>query len=116
MRISMSMHLTDHQTPIFESVFIDLQRLEVKLEDDTLPNSGWVSLSINPGVYNILRFRNGLDTLFATGTLPNARVKKIKLVLVLAVNGCVGGGIGGIDADLSQGKAFNKSLSVLNIL
>ena len=46
-----------------------------------MPNSGWVSLSINPGVYNILRFRNGLDTLFATGTLPNARVKKIKLVL-----------------------------------
>ncbi len=76
-----TIYLTDHQTPIFDSVFIDLQRLEVKLEDDTLPNSGWVSLSINPGVYNILRFRNGLDTLFATGTLPNARVKKIKLVL-----------------------------------
>lgn len=76
-----TIYLTDHQTPIFDSVFIDLQRLEVKLEDDTLPNSGWVSLVINPGVYNILRFRNGLDTLFATGTLPNARVKKIKLVL-----------------------------------
>lgn len=76
-----TIYLTDHQTPIFDSVFIDLQRLEVKLEDDTLPNSGWVSLAINPGVYNILRFRNGLDTLFATGTLPNARVKKIKLVL-----------------------------------
>jgi hypothetical protein len=55
--------------------------LEVKLEDDTLPNSGWVNLNINPGVYNILRFRNGLDTLFATGTLPNARVKKVKLIL-----------------------------------
>jgi hypothetical protein len=32
-------------------------------------------------VYNILRFRNGLDTLFATGTLPNARVRKIRLTL-----------------------------------
>ena len=78
---AVTIYLTDHQTPVFDSVFIDIRRLEVKLEDDTLPNGGWVSLSINPGVYNILRFRNGLDTLFATGTLPNARVKKIKLVL-----------------------------------
>jgi Domain of unknown function (DUF4382) len=78
---AVTIYLTDHQTPIFDSVFIDLRRLEVKLEDDTLPNDGWVRLNINPGVYNILRFRNGLDTLFATGTLPNARVKKIKLVL-----------------------------------
>ncbi len=73
--------LTDHQTPVFDSVFIDLQGLQVKLEDDSLPNGGWVNLSIRPGVYNILRFRNGLDTLFSNGTLPNARVKKVKLVL-----------------------------------
>ncbi len=76
-----TIYLTDHQTPIFDSVFIDLQKLEVKLEDDTLPNGGWVNLNIRAGVYNILRFRNGLDTLFATGTLPNARVRKIRLIL-----------------------------------
>jgi len=78
---SVTIYLTDHQTPIFDSVFIDLQKLEVKLEDDTLPNGGWVNLNIHAGVYNILRFRNGLDTLFATGTLPNARIKKVKLTL-----------------------------------
>ena len=78
---TVSIYLTDHQTPIFDSVFIDLQQLEVKLEDDSLPNGGWVSLNIHPGIYNILRFRNGLDTLFATGTLPNARIKKIRLTL-----------------------------------
>lgn len=76
-----TVYLTDHATPIFDSVFIDLQALQVKLEDDSLPHGGWVSLSIHSGIYNILRFRNGLDTLFATGTLPNARIKKIKLVL-----------------------------------
>lgn len=78
---AVSIYLTDHQTPIFDSVFIDIQQLEVKLEDDTLPNDGWVSLNIRPGIYNILRFRNGLDTLFATGTLPNARIKKVRLTL-----------------------------------
>jgi hypothetical protein len=78
---SVTIYLTDDQTPVFDSVFIDIQKLEVKLEDDTLANGGWVSLNINAGVYNILRFRNGLDTLFATGTLPNARVRKVRLTL-----------------------------------
>lgn len=76
-----TIYLTDHATPVFDSVFVDLQRLEVKLEDDTLPNDGWVNMNIRAGIYNILRFRNGLDTLFATGNLPNARLRKIKLVL-----------------------------------
>ncbi|MBE2230045.1 MAG: DUF4382 domain-containing protein [Chitinophagaceae bacterium] len=77
---SIRIYLTDHQTPVFDSVFVDIRALEVKLEDDTLPNDGWVSLAIRPGVYNILRFRNGIDTLFGTGSLPNARVKKVKLI------------------------------------
>ena len=73
--------LTDDQTPVFDSVFIDFQQLQVKVEDDTVSNDRWISLDIRAGVYNILRFRNGLDTLFASGTLPNAKVKKIRLVL-----------------------------------
>jgi len=73
--------LTDHQTPVFDSVFIDIQKLEVKLEDDSLSNGGWITLSINAGVYNILRFRNGLDTLFATGNLPNGNIRKLRLTL-----------------------------------
>jgi hypothetical protein len=78
---AVTVYLTDHQTPVFDSVFIDLQKLEIKLEDDTLPNDGWVNLNIRTGVYNILRFRNGLDTVFAVGTLPNAKIKKIRLTL-----------------------------------
>ena len=78
---AVTIFLTDHATPVFDSVFIDLQRLEVKVEGDTLSNGGWISMGIRPGVYNILRFRNGLDTLFATGILPNARIKKIRLTL-----------------------------------
>jgi len=79
--LPVSIYLTDHQTPVFDSVFIDIKGLQVKLEDDTLPNGGWVTLPIRSGVYNILRFRNGLDTLFGNGSLPNARLKKVKLVL-----------------------------------
>lgn len=78
---AVTIFLTDHQTPIFDSVFIDLQKFEIKVEDDTLPNDGWIDLPIRTGVYNILRFRNGLDTVFAVGMLPNARIKKIRLTL-----------------------------------
>ncbi len=74
-------YLTDDQTPVFDSVFIDLQGLEVKLEDDSVSHGGWVTLSIRPGIYNILRFRNGIDTLFASGTLPGDRIRKIRLTL-----------------------------------
>ena len=73
--------LTDHQTPVFDSVFIDIQKLEVKVDDDTVPNDGWVTLNIRTGVYNILRLRNGIDTLFGTGTLPNGRIQKLRLTL-----------------------------------
>ena len=78
---SLRVFLTDHQTPVFDSVFIDIRQLLVKLEDDTLSNGGWINLAIRPGIYNILRFRNGIDTLFATGNLPNTRLRKLKLVL-----------------------------------
>jgi hypothetical protein len=74
-------YLTDHATPIFDSVFIDIQKLEVKIEDSNSTNDSWVTLFIHPGVYNILRFRNGLDTLFANGSLPNNRLKKIRMTL-----------------------------------
>ena len=78
---SIRVYLTDHVTPVFDSVFVEILGLQVKLEDDSLPHGGWVNLSVNPGIYNILRLRNGIDTLFATGNLPNARIKKIKLLL-----------------------------------
>ncbi|HVF96588.1 MAG TPA: DUF4382 domain-containing protein, partial [Flavisolibacter sp.] len=78
---ALKIYLTDHQTPVFDSVFINMQKLEVKLEDDTLVNGGWFTLAINPGIYNILRFRNGLATLFVSGNLPNSRVRKVRLTL-----------------------------------
>lgn len=74
-------YLTDHQTPIFDSVFVDIQKLEVKVQDSNSTNDRWIEMAIRPGVYNILRFRNGLDTLFANGSLPNNRITKIRMTM-----------------------------------
>jgi hypothetical protein len=80
---SVKVYLTDDQSLVFDKVFIDLQKLEIKIEDDGIDSvGGWFTLNIAPGVYDILQFRNGLDTLFATGTIPaNRKLQKIRLTL-----------------------------------
>lgn len=76
----LSVFLTDDQSLIFDSIFIDIQMLEVKVERQD-GSEHWDTLNIRPGIYNILRFRNGVDTLFATGFIANGEIKKIRLTL-----------------------------------
>ena len=72
--------MTDDPSVIFDSIFLDIQRVEVKVEDST-GREHWDTLTIRAGVYNILRFRNGLDTLLANGLVPNGEVEKIRITL-----------------------------------
>jgi hypothetical protein len=72
--------LTDDPSQIFDSIFIDIKRVEVKVKDSTGAER-WDTLIIRAGIYNILRFRNGLDTLLATGYIPNGQIKKIRITL-----------------------------------
>ncbi len=72
--------MTDDPSVIFDSIFLDIQRVEVKVEDSTGAEH-WDTLSIRAGVYNILRFKNGLDTLLAVGYIPNGEVEKIRITL-----------------------------------
>lgn len=80
---TLKVFLTDDQNLVFDKVFIDIRKLEIKLEDDGVDSlGGWIALQITPGVYDILQFRNGLDTLFGTGTIPaNRKLQKIRLTL-----------------------------------
>lgn len=41
----------------------------------------WDTLHIRPGVYNLLDFSNGADTLLASGYTPAGRIKKIRITL-----------------------------------
>jgi hypothetical protein len=98
---SIKLFLTDDPSLVFDNLFLDIQKVEVKVEDsaeveneqgheaendasDSHGNSsgGWMSLGINPGVYDILQFRNGLDTLFASGSFQsNLSFKKLRITL-----------------------------------
>lgn len=49
--------------------------------DDSSACEAWVPLQINAGMYDILSFRNGVDALIASGSIPKGAVKKIRLTL-----------------------------------
>lgn len=65
----------------YEEVNIDVQSVQVHKEDDG-DESGWITLDeINPGIYNLLDFANGKDTLLASSTLPAGKISQIRLIL-----------------------------------
>lgn len=97
---SLAVYLTD-DPGLFASVFIDIRQVEVKIdenldhdshfadgdrdEDDDNTSQDqfgkWDTLSIRPGVYDIMKLRNGIDTILAKGNIPVGRIEKIRLTL-----------------------------------
>ncbi|MBD1397419.1 DUF4382 domain-containing protein [Pontibacter sp. JH31] len=65
----------------YEEVNVDIRSVQIHKED-TESESGWQTLDqINPGVYNLLDFANGKDTLLASANLPVGTISQIRLVL-----------------------------------
>jgi Domain of unknown function (DUF4382)/Carboxypeptidase regulatory-like domain len=62
----------------YKEVNIDIQDVQVNSGDG---NSGWVSLDVEKGVYDILKLTNGLDTLLGSAELPAGKISQIRLVL-----------------------------------
>jgi hypothetical protein len=62
----------------YQEVNIDIQDVQVNLETS---ESGWQSVNIKKGVYNLLNLTNGLDTLLGTALLPVGHLSQIRLVL-----------------------------------
>lgn len=61
----------------YDAVYVDVQGVEIHTEE-----GGWASMvPIVPGVYNLLDFRNGIDTLLCTAELPAGQVSQMRLVL-----------------------------------
>lgn len=65
----------------YDKVLIDIQDVQVKASTDA-SDTGWKSLTIGrKGVYNVLDFKNGLDTLLGKITLPAGTISQLRLVL-----------------------------------
>lgn len=70
-----SVRLTDAPGP-YSSVFVDIQGVEI-----TGSNGKAVALNVNAGVYDLIKFSSGVDTLLATGSIDVAKVQQIRLIL-----------------------------------
>ena len=64
----------------YQEVNVDIQEVQVNSQDgDT--ESGWQSLAINKGVYDLMELTNGIDTLLGSADLPAGKISQIRLVL-----------------------------------
>ncbi len=96
-----ALYLTDDPCQ-YDSVFIDIKYVEIKLDTSQHMNDDhygdnqnnhmedhhhqdqygfWDTLAIRPGVYDILKLRNGIDTLLGTVNIPAAKIRKVRLTL-----------------------------------
>ena len=76
----MNIYLTDAPAS-YKAVWIDVQKVMVK-SDETDSADGWVEVPLlKPGMYNLLNFRNGEDTLLGGVDLPAGKVSQIRLIL-----------------------------------
>jgi hypothetical protein len=60
----------------YDAVLLDIQQVEVNVDGQ------WTTMAVlNPGIYNILEFKNGMDTLLGTTFLPVGKISQIRLIL-----------------------------------
>ena len=77
----LEVRLTDGPGP-YDAVYIDVEKVEVNVSSDTGTSSGWQTLPLlRPGVYNLLNFRNGIDTVLASTNLPAGTLSQMRLIL-----------------------------------
>lgn len=70
-----AVRLTDAPGP-YDEVNVNIQGVEVIDE-----NGKTVALNVKKGIYNLLEFSNGVDTIIATDSLEISSVKQIRLIL-----------------------------------
>jgi hypothetical protein len=67
--------MTDAAGP-YDSVVIDVQSVQIIYDGGSAAN-----LNTNAGVYDLLDFTNGKDTLIASATVPSTTVAQVRLIL-----------------------------------
>lgn len=93
-------YLNDDPSYDFTKVLIDIRYVEVKIDsshghhhDHDGDHDGdddhhghdeygqWDTLGVTPGMYDLLRLRNGVDTLLASGLVGHGRITKLRFTL-----------------------------------
>ena len=78
---TLQVRMTDAPTAL-EQVNVDIQSVSIKYRDDDKDSTlNWVDLKTTAGIYNLLSLQNGVDTLLATGVVPERQIKEIRFRL-----------------------------------
>src|SRR5688572_547132 len=67
--------MTDAPGP-YSAVYVDIQGVEISGK-----NGKTVTLNVNKGIYDLIRFSNGMDTLIASANVEVTEVQQIRLIL-----------------------------------
>jgi len=70
--------LTDSPFPNAKEVWVDVRQIEILQNGNDQP---LILDGAHPGLYNLLAFTNGKDTLLADATIPAGTISQIRLVL-----------------------------------
>ena len=74
----LQVRLTDSPFPDAKEVWVDIQQVQVIMSDTSNPI---VLDGSHPGLYNLLDFTNGKDTLLADAMIPPGTISQIRLIL-----------------------------------
>jgi hypothetical protein len=73
----LQVRLTDSPDPNVKEVWVDVKDVLINMSD-----TNWISVGgIHPGVYNLLDFSDGKDTLLADAEIPAGNISQIRLLL-----------------------------------
>lgn len=80
--LKVSMENTITKMAVYDSVNIDIQQISIHISTDTNATSGWFDLETNAGIYNLLDYTLGNDTIVAFDTLLQAQtISQVRLLL-----------------------------------
>jgi hypothetical protein len=77
-KASLQVRLTDGPDPNVREVWVDIQQIEVIMSDTSHPI---ILEGTHPGLYNLLDFSDGKDTILADATIPPGTISQIRLIL-----------------------------------
>ncbi|WP_321316674.1 DUF4382 domain-containing protein [Labilibaculum sp.] len=91
----------------YDKVNIDIQAIQFHSSNDENTEDGWQEMNLlNAGIYDLLEFNNGLDTLLVDQEMPSGTVSQMRLILG-ANNSVV---IDGVSYDLDTPSAQTSGL------
>lgn len=91
----------------YDQVNIDIQAIQIHSSSNENEENGWKDMQLlNAGVYDLLQFNNGLDTLLVDQDFPSGTVSQMRLIL--GTNNTVV--IDGVSYDLDTPSAQTSGL------